>query len=177
MTPSIRPATPEDSPAIARGILLAGRSHLESGVYELMILGSTDHRLAELEKLVRAKARSFCQWSLFLVADVEGEVGAVLSGYNARDAGSHLLVPALREIGWDGEAVGAMARRMAPFLTCASPEPEDAWVVESVATFSGHRRRGLVNTLLQAILEQGSERGYSLMQISVLIGNTPAAKA
>ena len=50
---------------------------------------------------------------------------------------------------------------------------EGAWVVECVATRSEYRRRGLVDALLGAELDRGRQQGFTVAQISLLIGNEP----
>lgn len=173
----IRKVTLDDSAEIARVVHLAGLSHVDRGLFELMFPGTVEARRLLLERLVRAEARSFCHYSNFLAAEVDGRFAAALSGYDARESGQKFLVRALREIGWGDDDLAAMGRRLEPVLHCLMPEPEDFWIVESVATFPEFRRRGLVEALLDAIIAEGRQRGYTKMQISVLIGNTPAQNA
>ena len=73
--------------------------------------------------------------------------------------------------------MGAMQERIAPFLTCVPEQPDDAWILEWVATRPEHRGKGLTRALLGAILDAGRRRGHTLFQIAVLIGNTPAQRA
>lgn len=64
--------------------------------------------------------------------------------------------------------------------TIYAVRPDDgggAWIVESVATLSEFRRQGLVNRLLEEILEVGRRRGFRLAQVGVFIGNTAAQNA
>jgi ribosomal protein S18 acetylase RimI-like enzyme len=84
---------------------------------------------------------------------------------------------ALDAEGWSPEAREAMGPRIAPFLTCIPETPEEAWVIEWVATSPGYRGKGLVRTLLQEIIARGRERGHAATQIGVLIGNAPAQRA
>ena len=64
-----------------------------------------------------------------------------------------------------------------PFLTCLPELPEEAWILEWVATRPEYRGKGLTRALLTAILDAGRQRGYKLAQIGVVIGNTPAQRA
>ena len=52
-----------------------------------------------------------------------------------------------------------------------------AWVVEHVATKPEFRRRGLVERLVHATLEAGREKGATVADIGVLLGNDPAQRA
>ena len=51
------------------------------------------------------------------------------------------------------------------------------WVIESVATVQEFRRRGIIDTLLNEILEKGRGQGFGLGQVGVFIGNTAAQRA
>jgi translation initiation factor 4G len=182
MKPVVRPATESDAPFLAWVLQEAARSHLPFGVWDLAFPGPDAWRLPVLERLVRAEAKSFCHGSGFLVAEVDGQPAAGLTAYeDPKVSGGTAFMAAMQEtcagIGW-GEAQGAaLGARIAPFLECLPEAPDDAWVVEFVATKPEHRGRGLVKALLEAILERGRERGHARSQIAVLIGNLPAQRA
>jgi translation initiation factor 4G len=46
-----------------------------------------------------------------------------------------------------------------------------------VATRPEYRRRGVINALLGAVLDEGRDQGFNLAQVSSYIGNTPAEQA
>jgi len=178
----IRPAKETDVPLLAWVQQEAARSHLPLGFWDLAFPGPDEHRLRVIERIARARARSFCHWSGFLVAELDGRPAAALSGYDKPSlaAGSALteaLQQALDEEEWSAEQRAAMGARIAPFLTCIPDTPEDAWVIEWVATRPEHRGKGLVKALLEAVIARGRSRGHSLLQIGVLIGNLPAQRA
>ena len=71
-----------------------------------------------------------------------------------------------------------MAAGEHPRITaCIPPSVEGAWVIDSVATLPAFRRKGIVDRLLDRILDVGRERGYRQTQISIYIDNTPALRA
>jgi len=182
MSTTIRPATEDDAGFIAWVQQEAARSHLPAGFWDLAFFGPDEWRLPLLERIVRAQARSFCHWSGFLVAEVDGKPAAALSGYEnpSINAGPLLFVAmeeAFAAVGWTQAQSGAMQERILPFLTCMPEAAEEDWVVEWVATRPEHRGKGLVKALLQEILVRGAERGHKQSQISVLIGNTAAQRA
>lgn len=182
MSTAIRPATEADASFIAWVQQEAARSHLPYGFWDLAFIGPDEWRLALIEKIVRAQARSFCHWSNFLIAEVDGAPAAGLSGYeNPSVTAGELLFAAMAEafgaVGWTELQAGAMQERIVPFLTCIPEAAEEDWVVEWVATRPEHRGKGLVKSLLQAILARGAERGHAQSQIAVLIGNTAAQRA
>jgi translation initiation factor 4G len=178
----IRPATRDDLPFLAWVQQEASRSHLPFGFWDLAFPGPDAYRLSLIERVCGAEARSFCHWSGFLVAEADGEPAAALCAYGEASAatGERFLAAlgaATREEGWDESRLQAMFGRLAPFLTCASEQPDDAWIVEWVATRPEHRGKGLVRALLPAVVEAGRQRGRTKFQIGVLIGNTPAQRA
>lgn len=177
----IRPAVEADVPLLAWVQQEAARSHLPLGFWDLAFPGPEEERLRIVGRVAKAKAKSFCHWSGFLVADVDGRAAAALSGYTkpseaAGRAYFEAVGGALDAEAWNSEQREAMGARITPFLTCIPETKEDAWVIEWVATRPEYRGKGLVRSLLHAILERGRERGHTELQIGVLIGNTPAQR-
>jgi ribosomal protein S18 acetylase RimI-like enzyme len=174
----IRPARREDATFIAQFMLLAARSHLERGFWDITLAASEAKCLTYLERLACTETRSWAHHSNFIVAEVEGRTAAGLCCYDPQEAGTPALIQAMEEVadelGWDEAERSAPWERFAPISTCISDEAEGSWIVESVATLPAFRRRGLVNVLLNEALDKGLGKGYHLAQISVLIGNTPA---
>lgn len=182
MPHSIRPATEADAPFLAWVMQEASRSHLPFGFWDLAIPGPDEYRLRFIEGLCRATPRSFCHWSGFLIAEIGGEPAAALAGYDdaPRATGelfNEALIEAFTKEGWGLDRLGALGKRIEPFLTCVPEQPSPAWIVEFVATAPEDRGKGLIRELLQAVLARGRERGHTLFQIGVLIGNTPAQRA
>jgi ribosomal protein S18 acetylase RimI-like enzyme len=182
MSTKIRPATVDDVAFIAWVQQEAARSHLPYGFWDLAFIGPDEWRLPMLERIARARAESFCHWSRFLVAEVDGEPAAALAGYDKPSVtAATLLFAAMEEafgaVGWTELQAGAMQERIVPFLTCIPEAAEEDWVIEWVATRPAHRGKGLVKALLQEILARGAERGHAQTQIGVLIGNTAAQRA
>lgn len=179
MPTRVRLARADDVAFLAWVALAASRSHVPRGAWDLFIDGPDALCLDFLERVLRDDAATFCHWSNFLVAEVDGERAAGLSAYDpARVAPFDPVAEnALEAMGWRPEAVAAGNDRLAAFLTCVPDQDPEMWIVEWVATRPTHRRRGLIDTLLRDILAQGRERGYRRAQIAVLIGNTPARAA
>jgi translation initiation factor 4G len=182
MSSTIRPATEDDVRFLAWVQQEAARSHLPYGFWDLAFIGPDEWRLPLIERLVRAQARSFCHWSNFLIAEVDGQPAAALSGYeNPSSSAGTLLFAAMEEafaaVGWTELQSSAFQERIVPFLTCIPEAAEEDWVVEWVATRPEHRGKGLIKALLREILARGTERGHAQAQIAVLIGNAPAQRA
>jgi translation initiation factor 4G len=182
MHPLIRPATEADVPFVAWVMQEASRSHLPYGVWDIAFPGPDEWRLAALERLARAQAKSLCHWSGFLIAEVDGLPAAGLTGYeNPSLTGGRALLAAMQEacagIGWgsaQGEALGA---RLASFTECLPETPDDRYVIEFVATRPEHRGKGVVKALLEAVVARSRDLGHARTQVAVLIGNHPAQRA
>jgi ribosomal protein S18 acetylase RimI-like enzyme len=179
MATSIRPARADDAAFLAWVMLAASRSHVRRGAWDLHVGRGDADVLRFLERMAAQPEPSFCRWDRFLVAEVDGTPAAGLCGYTTRDAGMHDPTPAIASasasaLGWGAPDLEVAGARLAPFLTCVTEPPPDAWAVAWVATRPEYRRRGLVHELLLAVLEVGRSRGHRQAQILVLIGNTPA---
>lgn len=182
MEPIVRPAKESDVPFLSWVQQEAARSHVPKGFWDLAFPGADEDRLRVVGRICKSPVRSMCHWSGFLVAEVDGQAVAGLSAYTnasvtAGPALFEALGQALDEEKWSAEQREAMGARIAPFLKCIVDTADDSWVIEWVATSPEYRGKGLVRTLLHAILDHGRERGHKLMQIAVLIGNTPAQRA
>jgi ribosomal protein S18 acetylase RimI-like enzyme len=181
MTTMIRGARPDDAPFLARTDLIASRGHVDFGIFDLAFPDSEELRLRYLELMAVSERRSFHHYSRFLVAEVDGTPAAALCGYTENKAIWQAMEEARKEV-LPGLGIGAgdweVAReRMAPALTCPYPPAAGAWSVEWVGCLPEYRRRGLVNALLEAILDEGRRTGHTLAEIAVLIGNEPAQGA
>jgi len=151
---TIRPADLADVSFLAWVQQEASRSHLPFGFWDIAIPGPDEYRLRILERICRAEARSFCHWSGFLIAAVDGKPAAGLSGYDQATAATgerlnEAMIEALTAEGWGPERLLAMQQRLTPFLTCAPEQPDDTWIVEWVATRPEYRGKGLVRALLR----------------------------
>ncbi len=181
MSTAIRRARPEDGPFLASTGLIASRGHVDFGIFDLAFPDSEELRLRYLERMSVNGRRSFHHYSRFLVAEVDGAPAAALCGYTeaeeiwqAMEVARQQVLPGLgiSDQDWD-----AARLRMAPALTCPYPPAAGAWSVEWVGCLPEYRRRGLVNALLEAILDEGRRTGHTLAEIAVLIGNEPAQRA
>ena len=172
----VRPAVPEDARAAAQLIYLAGKSHLERSIYDLMFPGEMEERISKLAWLFTAQARSFFHYSHYLVGEVDGEVAGCLCGFNDAESGGALLRDAFLEMGMDRVEGRAMFTRLLPFHRVNPGHHEDSWVVEHVAVFPRFQGRGVAAALLHEILARGRERGFGRCELNMLTGNTQAMR-
>ena len=181
MTTRLRPATPADASFLGRVMLLASRSHVARGAWDIMFDGTDDEVIGLLARMARADARSWCQWAGFVIAEVDGRPAAALSRFDRTEVGlldpGDVAVQVLKAAGWTPERLAAALVRLKPFLTCIPPQNEGTWLVEWVATLPEYRRRGLVRLLLDEALALGRSEKHELAQLMILIGNDTAQRA
>jgi translation initiation factor 4G len=181
MNIKIRPARAEDAKLLAWCMLMAGRSHLKIGIWDLIISQPEKKCLAFLENLALQGPRHMCYYTEFLVAEVDGKPVAALEGFdpvsNGEETVAEPMAAVVQKMRLTEQDMASGQKALAAFMTCHSDFMEGAWVIEQVAALPEYRRMGTVNKLLEAILDKGRKQGFRLAQVSFYIGNTPAERA
>ena len=181
MNVKIRPALPEDAKLIAWTMLIAGRSHKQIGIWDLIISRPEEKCLAYLEMLALQGPRHMCYYTEFLVAEIDGHPAAALEGFDPVSNGEATVTEPMaavnQKMGLTEQDMSAYQQKLVAFMTCHPDFAEGAWVVEHVATRPEYRRMGTLSKLLEAILDKGRKQGFHLAQVSYYIGNTPAELA
>lgn len=177
----IRPARPDDASLLAWVMLMAGRSHLQRGLWDILIGRPEDECLTFLGHLAVTGELHMCHYTVFIVAEVDRRPVAALSGYDPVTLPEVTVGPAMSAVmdkmGLTAEDMALGQQGLAASLTC-HPEPyEGAWIVENAATRPEFRRQGVISRLLDEMLEVGRRRGFRLAQVSFQIGNTAAQRA
>jgi len=174
----IRTARPDDASFLGWVIFAAGRSHCPRGVWDIIVGMPENECITFLEHLTVTEAHHMFHYSDFIIAEVDGRPVAALSGYDPKqlaEVGQPLL-EAFQKLGLNGSSRLDNQKGVAAILYCYPEETEGAWI-ESVATLPEVRRRGVINILLEEVLEKGRRLGFGLAQVGVFIGNTPAQNA
>ena len=181
MDPKIRRATRDDAEFLAWVMLASSRSHVASGIWDLIIGAGDAGCLDYLKRLAVAEPRSLCHYDSFRVAEAGGRPAAALCVFKPGEGGWPLAANAManvqRDLGWSNADLEASWQRMAPALACFIPEAGEDWSIEFVATLPDYRRRGLVDALLRQAIQEGVACGCKLAQITILAGNEAAQKA
>jgi len=173
---ALRDASAADVPLLARVLEMAGRGHLPRGPWDLLF-PDPGERTRALARLAGHEP-SWCHYSVFHVAEWEGEPAAALCAF--APGGLELgkpLAEVFAHLGWPAERSAGAGPLLAPYLRCFPDMPGDAWIVENVGALPAFRRRGLVAALLERALAEGRRRGHRRAQISCLLGNEPALGA
>lgn len=173
---TVRPATAQDAPLLARISLIAARAHMGWGFYDAFFPAPDDDLLRRLQRFATTRAVSFHHFSTRLVAELEGEPSGAIAGYVESTEMSDRLAAAMREI-FDARELADIAQRSVAVNTCHVPHPDGAWVVELVGTLPKYRGRGVGRRLLTEVLARGRERGHRLASVYFEIGNDPAERA
>jgi ribosomal protein S18 acetylase RimI-like enzyme len=177
----VRPARASDAALLAETALMASRSHVNRGAWDLCFQGDDAERLSYLRAFAVGAPASFFHWSVGLVGEADGVPGAALSAATPAAVGSFdptpTMVAVLTGRGWTAGDLAAMDHRLAPFLTCTFDPAPGALLIENVGTRAPLRRRGLVHALLERALAEGRAAGCQRAQLSILAGNTAAQRA
>jgi translation initiation factor 4G len=184
MSIRIRRATENDLELLKWVMLAASRSHLDRGIWEYLNVSSEAATLSFLGRLATTDTVHLFHWSLFLVAELDGEPGAAMCAYDSSTQGFEVALPEMMAA-TAAEGIDVQdpeyVRRGAVLLSgtnIENPGPAGPrWVVENVATKPEARRQGLVEALLNQLIGHGRERGFELAQIGVFIENERARRA
>jgi ribosomal protein S18 acetylase RimI-like enzyme len=181
MSIETRPATDADAPFLAWVMQEAARSHLPRGVWDLAFPGEEAQRLDILAKLTTTEQHHFAHFSRFRVLEVDGVLASGLSAYENSRYGMEKLTLGLAEVftslGWTPEQMQEVSLRTGSFAATGYPNPDGLWIIEWVATRPEFRGRSLVHRLLEEILDQGRDEGFTRSQIGYLLGNVRAKGA
>jgi ribosomal protein S18 acetylase RimI-like enzyme len=177
----IRPGAAGDADFLARIMFAASRAHLARGLWEVIVGSAEADCLDYLRRLALAEPRSLYYCENFLIAEIDGQPAAALSGFETRDAWTvvgEAMYNVQRDLGWTDADAEASYQRVASIWTgCMPPDIGADFAIESVATLPQFQRRGAIGALLNEVLAQASHRGCRLAQITTYLGNQAALAA
>ncbi|MGH6873001.1 MAG: GNAT family N-acetyltransferase [Rhizomicrobium sp.] len=175
----VRPATRDDGAFLAWVIFTASRGHLPRGWFDIILEKPEPYCLDFCRRLVLAEAVSWWHWSLFAVAEIEGEPAGAACGFLDERVYARSS-DAMREAA-DGIAMPRAERAAlwprGSFIMSTVSSEAGAWTVENVAVKPAHRGQGVTGALLADSFDRARAAGARRAQISFLIGNTPAERA
>jgi ribosomal protein S18 acetylase RimI-like enzyme len=177
----MRGGTREDADFLAWVMLTASRAHLQRGPWDLIIGSDEAGCLEYLKRLAVAEPRSMCSAESFRIAEVDGAPAAALCGFcpgnDAWVVAGQAMAKVQQDLGWTDGDIARSHERMGPIGSCFPPDAGADWCIDFVATRPRYRRRGLVDALLGDAMRCGLERGATLAQILIFVGNDAAQKA
>ncbi|MGH9738666.1 MAG: GNAT family N-acetyltransferase [Candidatus Acidiferrales bacterium] len=181
-TASIRTAKREDADFLAWAILVATRSHLAKGYFDIVLNRPENEVLDFIRCLTLTHERSFWHYSYFLVAQAKGKSVAALSVFRAGQA-FPLYWDAIKEaahmLDWNDPERDPMWNRGGYIQTCILPldKDPDVWAIENVATLAEYRRRGIAPQLVERGVAEAKSSGARRVQVTFMIGNDAAERA
>jgi len=175
---TIRPATPNDAPFLGWACVMAARSQLERGWFEIVLQRDEAFCVEFATCLTLAKARSWWHWSLFHVAEVDGALASAMCGFGDESV-YYVSHEAMAEA---GDKMGIPKSEQAQFwprgkfIVSPATGEDGAWTIENVATKPDFRGSGVTSALLEAELGVARTAGFKRAQISFFVGNDRAEK-
>lgn len=181
MNITVRRGRPEDAKLIAWCMLMAGRSHLKIGIWDLIISQPEAKCQEFLEMLTLQGPRHMSYYKEFFVAEVDGKPAAALEAFdpvtNGEETMAEPMAAVIRKMGLTPENMAPGQKSIEAFFTCHADFAPGAWVIEQVATRPEYRCTGVISKLLRAILDEGRKQGFHLAQVAFYIGNTAAERS
>ncbi len=178
---TIRNGRSGDADFIAWVMQEAGRSHLQWGIWDLVLPGPDDKRLDYISQLVKIEECTFCHYKKFFIVEVDAAPAAALTAYvpdnEVRENSLKALQNILSRDGCTEEQIGTMVQCLSPMLVPVTKIQNNTWIIDFVATRNGFRGSGLLGRLLDAVMEKGRNLGYETAQVAIFIGNTSAQRA
>ena len=93
MSIRIRRATERDLDLVTWVMLAASRSHLDRGIWEYLNATDETATLSFLRRLATSDTVQMFHWSLFLIAELDGEPGAAMCAYDSSTQGFDVVLP------------------------------------------------------------------------------------
>ena len=176
MSTTFRPATPHDARFLGWVMFMAARGHLPRGWFDIVLRRPIEFGVAFCARLANAQARSWWHHSLFTIAEVDGQPVAAACAF-PDSAPYRVSAEAMAEASdrmGISEAEQAELWPRGSFIMSATSGEDDCWTIENVATWPDFRGRGVARALIDHMLDDMGESGPQRVQISFLMGNTPA---
>jgi len=175
-----RDAQASDATDIAKLSYLAGKSHVELSIYDLMVPGPpgmTDDRIDRIAGIVVAEAPNWLSYRFYHAIEVDGKIASGLATFTPEDASNKKLGQAMMEVGWSVKDMMEMGQRLRVWSKVDPGREPGFLIVENVATYEEFRGRGFTSELLAHAVERGKDGGFKGLQLTVLLGNDPAIRA
>jgi GNAT superfamily N-acetyltransferase len=179
ITIKLRAATPDDAAFLGWACVMAARSQMPRGWFDVVLQREESYVLEFAIYLTITTTVSWWHWSLFQIAEVDGAVASAMCGFGdgrvyaestaaMAEASERMRIP--REVQAQFWSRGA-------FIVSTATSEAGAWTIENVATKPEFRGEGATDALLQRELHLARGSGFKRAQISFFIGNTRAERA
>ncbi len=174
MAIKIRKAVATDTDLIAWAIMVSSRSGKPAGLFDLLFQSRDDAGLLDqLKVLTMTQTKSYCHFSNFLIAEIDGEAIGLLCGYEPRIATHEIFSKALDESGCDE----GYKERIAAYLLCEPEIDRKTFVLDFMVEKPGYDSFEVLKELIQKSLLTARLKGYRKAQAMVEIGSIEAQMA
>ena len=167
MSIKIRKATVGDAPFLAQMILQSSRAGKKEGIFDLIFFDCDEAGvLKKLEELTQTDAKSHCQFSNFLIAEVDGKSVGSLCSYEPRISTRQTFIEALKEVGYDN-----VEDSLEPLYECDFELNKRTLMFDFMEELEGFIDVGVLKALMQKSLLTARLKGYRIAQSIVEIGS------
>lgn len=164
----IRKATEADSEFLAWAMMESSRAGKQIGLFDLIFQPNDDlHLLERLTLLSKTQTKSYCHFSNFIIAEVDGETAGVLCGYEPRIATHEIFSKALYELGCSE----GYEERIDAYLLCKPEIDKKTWVLDFMEEKPEFVSLEILKEMVQKSLLSARLKGYRQVQTMVEIGS------
>ena len=180
MSFNVRKAVQEDGAFLADMIMMAGRNHTSRAILEYLLGGKPNDCMTFLQMLLITSSPHLFHHSCYMIAENSDGPVAIMGGYDPKTMGYQALHAATPEVspilGWSETETNLVKERTDKLVPCMPAIVDGAWVIDRGATKEEARRQGVASLLVESVIGEAGEKGFSKVQVNVYIGNDPAIK-
>ncbi|MBU0632988.1 acyl-CoA acyltransferase [bacterium] len=164
----IRKAVKSDSKFLALSMLNSSRAGKKIGIFDLIFNVDNDAVLLEkLEALTTSDIKTYCHYSNFFIAVIDGQNVGTLCNYEPRIATAELLTKALEELGVSEE----YEERASMISLCNFETDKRTWMLDFLTEQDGYGGLVIIKELIKKSLLTASLKGYRIVHTIVEIGS------
>ncbi len=171
MSIKIRKASEADAKFLAQMILQSSRAEKKIGIFDFILDVDSDADILEkLAKLTVTKAKSYCHFSNFLIAEIDEKNVGTLCSYEPRIATKQSFVDALSEI----ECGDNIIEYESIHQECDFEQNNRTLIFDFMQEVNGFLDVGILKALMSKSLLTARLKGYTIAQSIVEIGSLEA---
>lgn len=171
MNIKIRKATEKDTTLLAHAMLESSRAGKKKGFFDLLF-GTEDREtlLKELKRLSTTQTKSYCHFSNFLIATVDGVDAGSLCGYEPRIATHEIFEKAMAELGYDN----SYEARLSAYRLVEPQFDKKTFLLDFMYVEDAFHEFSVLKELVQKSLLTARLKGYRMVQTMVEMGSVEA---
>ena len=168
MSIKIRNANVNDASFLATMILKSSRAGKKDGMFDIVFEENDDSLiLSKLEMLVQTKAKNYCHYGNFLVAEIDGQKIGTLCSYEPRISTKDQFILSLKEVGCSDK----VNERLDTFYSCEFDLNKRTLMFDFMEELDDFIDVGVLKALMQKSLLTARLKGYRIAQTIIEIGS------